>query len=58
MAADAPKTKDIRLRFRGEQIAEFEQLTEAAGRAIGHPDEAEVVILAALKLYAGTLGVR
>lgn len=57
MASDAPKTKDIRLRFRGADIDEVERLLDNAGRAVGHPGEHEVVILAALKFYAGTLGV-
>lgn len=57
MASDAPKTKDIRLRFRGLDISNYERKVDAIGKAIGHPDEPEVVVLAALALLAGHLNV-
>lgn len=58
MASDAPRTKDIRIRFRGADIDEVERLLTNVGKAIGHPGENDVVVRAALQMYAGTLGVR
>lgn len=53
-----PRVKDIRLRFRGADADTAERLLENVGKAIGHPGEHEIVILAALSTFAGTLGVR
>lgn len=57
MADDRPRTKDIKLRYRGADVDDIERLLENIGKAIGHPGEAEVVVHSALRLFAGTLGV-